>query len=85
MPACAVRRAGALLPDPEVVSARRLHTPRVRVIDLTSFMCGPRQCYPVVGGVLVNRDTNHLSQAFSATLGPYVLRRALPLLTPAGA
>jgi hypothetical protein len=80
MPACAVRRSGALVTDAEVVAARRLHSRRVRVVDLTSFMCGPSSCYPVVGGVLVNRDTNHLSQAFSTTLGPYLLRRALPLL-----
>lgn len=84
MPRCAVRRAGALLPDPEVVSARRLRSPRVRVIDLSPFMCGPRWCYPVVGGVLVNKDTNHLSQEFSTTLGPYLLRRARPWLAPAG-
>jgi hypothetical protein len=80
MPACAVRRSGALITDAEVVAARRLHSRRVRVVDLTSFMCGTRSCYPVVGGVLINKDTNHLSQAFSTTLGPYLLRRAKPLL-----
>jgi len=83
IPRCAVRRAGSLLPDPQAVSARRLRSPRVRVIDLTPFMCGPRLCYPVVGGVLVNKDTNHLSREFSTTLGPYLLRRARPWLTPA--
>ena len=83
MPACAVRRAGALLRDPEVVSARRAGSQRIRVIDLTPFMCGARLCYPVVGGVLVNKDTNHLSRAFSTTLGPLVYRRAAPWLTPA--
>jgi hypothetical protein len=83
IPDCAVHRSGALVTDAEVVAARRLHARRVRVVDLTSFMCGPGRCYPVVGGVLVNKDTNHLSQAFSTTLGPYLLRRALPLLTAA--
>ena len=80
IPDCAVHRSGALVADAEVVAARRLHSRRVRVVDLSSFMCGPRECYPVVGGVLVNKDTNHLSQTFSTTLGPYLLRRALPLL-----
>jgi hypothetical protein len=84
IPDCAVHRSGALLTDAEVVAARRLHAQRVRVVDLTSFMCGPGRCYPVVGGVLVNKDTNHLSQAFATTLGPYLLRRALPLLAPDG-
>ena len=82
MPLCSVRRSGALLADPEVLAARRTSARRVRVIDLTSFMCGPRRCYPVVGGVLVNKDTNHLSRAFSTTLGPYVYRRARPWPAP---
>ena len=42
---------------------------------LTSFMCGPRTCPPVVGGALVLKDTNHLSLTFATTLGPYLLRR----------
>jgi hypothetical protein len=79
VPACAVRREGALRPDPQVVAARRRTPPRVRVIDLTTFMCAPRTCYPVVGGVLVTKDTNHLTRAFSTTLGPYVLRRVRAL------
>lgn len=79
MPACAVRRAGALLVDPQVVASRRRDLPRARVIDLTTFMCAPRTCYPVVGGVLVTKDTNHLTRAFATTLGPYVLRRVRAL------
>ena len=79
MPACAVPRAGALAPDPQVVAVRLRNPPRVRVIDLTPFMCAPRTCYPVVGGVLVTKDTNHLTRAFATTLGPYVLRRVRAL------
>lgn len=79
VPACDVRRKGALLPDPEVVAANRVPSSRVQVIDLTAFMCGPARCSPVVGGVLVNKDTDHLSRAFSETLGPYLLSRVLRL------
>jgi hypothetical protein len=70
--ACAVPRSVALGPDPALAAVRRV--PRARAIDLTSFMCGPRWCYPVVGGVLVHKDVGHLTRDFSATLGPYLLR-----------
>jgi len=49
----------------------------VRVIDLTPHFCDESQCFPVVGGALVQRDETHLTTTFSATLGPYVLRALL--------
>ena len=33
-----------------------------------------KQCFPVVGGVLVHKDQDHLTQNFSRTLGPYIGR-----------
>jgi len=72
--ACARSRRAALRPDPAVLAARRLASPRVRVIDLTRYMCGPRRCFPVVGGVLVHKDVGHLTRQFSTTLGRYLLR-----------
>ena len=30
------------------------------------------QCFPVVGGVLVHKDQDHLTQDFARTLGPYI-------------
>jgi hypothetical protein len=69
---CAVPRGLALGPDPALAAVRLV--PRARAIDLTSFMCGARWCYPVVGGVLVHKDVGHLTRDFSASLGPYLLR-----------
>jgi hypothetical protein len=74
--ACAEPRHGALVADAEVVAARRLRSHRVQSIDLTPFMCDAARCFPVVGGVLVDKDTDHLTRAFSASLGPYLLTRA---------
>ena len=37
-------------------------------------MCDRRLCYPVVGGVLVDRNMGHLTGLFSSTLGPFLLR-----------
>lgn len=78
--ACALPRERALRPDAEVEAARRLDSRRVSVIDLSSFMCSPRLCFPVVGGVLVLKDVGHLTSAFSATLAPYLQRRLEQLL-----
>ena len=34
-------------------------------IDLTPFFCSPQKCFPVVGGVLVHKDQDHLTQDFA--------------------
>lgn len=70
---CAVPRR-TLLADPQAVAARTLPRTRVRVVDVTPVLCGAKVCYPVIGGVLVNKDTNHLTRRFSATLAPFVTR-----------
>lgn len=81
-PACAVPLSRALRPDPAVAAARRTTNRRVKVIDLTSYMCSKRMCLPVIGGALVHKDIDHLTQTFSATLGPYLRRRAESLGVP---
>jgi hypothetical protein len=47
----------------------------VRTIDMTRFFCDRGPCYPVIGGALVLRDQNHMTEAFSRTLGPYLQRK----------
>ena len=74
--ACQVRRSAALERDAEAVAAIRLHSKRVRVVDLTRFFCDSRRCFPVIGGALVHKDDHHLTVVFASTLGPY-LQRAL--------
>lgn len=74
-PQCALPRAFAVRHDPAIDAARRVRDPRVRIIDMTRYMCSPRLCPPVIGGALVHKDTDHLTQTFVATLAPYFLRR----------
>jgi hypothetical protein len=74
-PACPLARATALKPDAAVATVRLLHSPRYQSADLTEFFCDGRSCYPVIGGVLVHFDVDHITAAYSATLGPYVLRK----------
>ena len=66
-------RKRALVTDPSISAAQQLKA-RFTPIDLTNFFCDERDCFPVVGGVLVHKDVDHLTQDFAATLGPYLLR-----------
>jgi hypothetical protein len=79
---CARPRRGALLPDLAAVAAARTDADRVKLIDLTPFMCDDDDCFPVVGGALVIRDVGHLTRTFSTTLGPF-LGRAISRLQAA--
>ncbi len=71
---CAVKRSQALREDPAVVAARRLKSPRVKVIDMTRFMCSKKRCFPVIGGALVYKDDQHMTDVFATTLGPFLGR-----------
>jgi SGNH domain (fused to AT3 domains) len=72
--ACQVPRRLALPPDAAVAAAHRLRSRGARVVSLTRYFCGRRRCLPVVGGVLVHKDVDHLTQLYARTLGPYLLR-----------
>ena len=71
---CTRSRAASVKTDPLVNAARALRSPNVKVIDLTRHFCDTKRCFTVVGGALVRHDTSHLTQAFAATLGPFILR-----------
>jgi hypothetical protein len=71
---CKVRSSDAMAPDPEVTAANRLRTRAVQIVDMTRFICDARWCYPVIGGALVFKDQNHLTEVFGRTLGPYLSR-----------
>ena len=78
--ACALERPIALREDMAVLAARGLGSERYDVIDLTHYFCGPTQCYPVIGGVLVNGDIfGHLTVSYMRTVAPYLLRAFRPL------
>jgi hypothetical protein len=73
---CAQPIIVALQQDPAVAAAAQEHSARFQSIDLTSFFCDGTSCFPVVGGVLVYLDQNHLTPLYVSTLAPY-LRRAI--------
>lgn len=69
--ACATP-ADALPEDPQVDAVRQADNPKVRLIDLTDRFCDQEWCYPVVGDVIVYRDTSHLTDEYSRALAPYI-------------
>jgi peptidoglycan/LPS O-acetylase OafA/YrhL len=68
---CTVPRAEAL-PAFDAQGAAVAQVPRARLVDLTSFYCSDDECPPVIGNVLVYRDTSHLTASYAATLAPYI-------------
>jgi hypothetical protein len=79
---CARPRARALLTDEAAIAAERTDSERVKLIDLSDFMCDEERCFPVVGGALVIKDIGHLTRTFSRSLGPF-LGRAISRLQAA--
>jgi hypothetical protein len=77
---CAIPRADALKPDPAAIAAARVRRSRVALVDMSHYMCSRALCFPVVGGVLVHKDVNHIGVTFGTTLGPYLLRNVNRLL-----
>jgi len=48
--------------------AARLERADVRVVDLTDYLCPDGLCLPVIGGVVVYLDDNHLTGTYAGTL-----------------
>ncbi|MBF4613288.1 acyltransferase family protein [Curtobacterium sp. VKM Ac-1376] len=60
----------------EAVAAFRAAGGQAAVIDLSDHYCTDTTCPAVIGGVLVYRDTTHITATWAASLEPY-LERAL--------
>jgi peptidoglycan/LPS O-acetylase OafA/YrhL len=77
--ACSFYRAGGIEPlARRTAQAASARAAGALVVDPVPWLCGQRQCPTVVGNLLVYRDDQHLSTAYSAWLAP-VLGNALGL------
>ncbi|ANC32833.1 acyltransferase family protein [Isoptericola dokdonensis] len=74
---CALDRDTALK-GRDVVDDAALLAPRAEVIDLTEYFCGPEVCPPVIGNVVVYRDTNHLTDTYARSLTTVLGERIVP-------
>jgi hypothetical protein len=72
---CAVDRDDAFLkPDNMVLAAQKIPSDAV-VIDLTDLFCDEDRCFAAIGGVVVYRDSHHLTSTFTVSLAPELARR----------
>ena len=81
---CSTARERAI--DSTMVRAERQATaglPGVSLLDLSDEICGADTCEPVRDGVIVYRDTNHLSVDFAERLAPVLAARMAPILNSA--
>jgi hypothetical protein len=79
--ACPILRAFAIRWDTAVTAAAALHSRRYQSVDLTSYFCDRKDCYPVIGGVLVYRDPyGHITETYAKSLGPFLLRKVRRLM-----
>ncbi|MFC4105279.1 acyltransferase family protein [Micromonospora zhanjiangensis] len=67
---CAVDRAAALTGAGTAQEAAASALAGVRLVDLNDAICPDIRCAPVIGGVLVYRDTNHMTATYARTLAP---------------
>ena len=77
---CARPRATAIAPDPILIAADRIDSANFRSMSLYDFFCDETTCHSVVGGLITNKDTNHMTGTFSETLAPYIFANLEPLL-----
>jgi peptidoglycan/LPS O-acetylase OafA/YrhL len=75
--ACDVPTSQAILLHPPTELAARQLGGTVKVIDMNPLICGPAECSPVVGNVMVYVDSDHLTSTYSETLAPFLEPRLL--------
>jgi peptidoglycan/LPS O-acetylase OafA/YrhL len=72
---CAQPRSQAVLTaadDPLLIAAHSKGVGNVQVVDLTDDFCGPSLCHVVIGGLIVDFGSNHMSATFARSLAPIV-------------
>lgn len=77
MRSCATSTRKAIVqhsPLQQAVATMPAHT---ELLDLNSYICYPQICPPIIGNVVVYRDTHHLTQTYIRSLEPYFIRKLL--------
>jgi len=74
---CTVSKAKAVDPDTPIVQAVQMMKGSVDMVDMNSLICGQALCSPVIGDVVVYRDSHHLTLTYQRTLLPYLRSKLL--------
>jgi peptidoglycan/LPS O-acetylase OafA/YrhL len=73
--ACTTPTSKAILTDTALQQAVAKMRGGAELMDLNSLICEPASCPPIIGNVVVYRDTHHLTQTYITSLAPYFLRK----------
>ncbi|MEV5051576.1 SGNH hydrolase domain-containing protein [Arthrobacter sp. LAR12-1-1.1] len=79
---CAVDREKAMANGSAVQREAAGAMGKVEEVDMTDSICPGTRCAPIVGKVLVYRDSNHLTATYSTTLGPALGARLAEIGAP---
>jgi peptidoglycan/LPS O-acetylase OafA/YrhL len=74
---CTTPTSKAIIQDTALQQAVRKMGSGAELMDINSLICTPRECPPVVGNVVVYRDTHHLTQTYITSLQPYFAQKLL--------
>lgn len=80
---CIVRREDAVKSeheDPAMIASKL--DPAAHLIDMNDSICNPHTCEPVVGGVLVLRDSHHLTATYARSMAPALGEQLRARLNP---
>jgi peptidoglycan/LPS O-acetylase OafA/YrhL len=81
---CAVPRSKAMQGIGVAQTAVAKALPDVSLINLNDAICPVDPCAPVIGGVLVYIDNNHITRTYGLSLAPRLLTAMNAALRPAG-
>lgn len=71
-------RSGASV---QVPAAERV--PGTQTVDMADAICPTETCVPIIGNVLVFRQTSHITDTYARTLTPELARRLIPAIDTA--
>jgi peptidoglycan/LPS O-acetylase OafA/YrhL len=74
---CSTPRNSAITLTPPTVLAAHEADAEVPLVNMNDLICGRATCLPIVGNVVVYRDSHHLTNTYSRTLTPYLEGRLL--------
>lgn len=70
--ACDLVRSKALVPAMVKAERTASQTPKSQYVDLSNYLCNSTTCPPIIGNVLVYRDSQHLTATFAKAMSAVV-------------
>ncbi|MDT0202924.1 SGNH hydrolase domain-containing protein, partial [Nocardioides sp. AE5] len=78
------RKKGLAYSGAPALAAAAAEMDDVPVIDLNAWICPEEQCVPVIGNVLIYRQTSHLTDTYVRSLAPRLAGQLVPIVEETG-